>query len=29
MTIGEIVQKFEELAEKDQPFNPDYPITHL
>jgi len=29
MTIGEIVQKFEELAEKDQPFNPDYPIIHL
>lgn len=29
MTIGEIVQKFEELAEKDEPFNPDYPIIHL
>ncbi|TDI47126.1 MAG: hypothetical protein E2P02_03850 [Acidobacteria bacterium] len=29
MTFGEIVPKFEELAEKDQPFNPDYPIIHL
>lgn len=29
MTIGEIVQKFEELAEQDQPFDPDYPIIHL
>ena len=29
MTIGEIVQKFEELAEKDQPFHADYPIIHL
>jgi len=29
MTIGEIVQKFEELAEKDQPLNADYPIVYL
>ena len=29
MTIGELVQKFSELAEQDQPFNPDYPIIHF
>ena len=29
MTIGKIVRKFEELAEKHQPFNADYPIIHL
>ena len=29
MTIGDLLRKFEELAEKDEPFDPDYPIVHL
>jgi hypothetical protein len=29
MTIGDLVRKFEELAAKDQPFDPDYPIVRL
>jgi len=29
MTIGDLVRKFEELAAKDQPFDPDYPIARI
>ena len=29
MTIGDLVRKFEELAAKDQPFDPDYPIVRF
>lgn len=29
MTIGDLVQKFEELAAKDQPFDHDYPIVRF
>lgn len=29
MTIGELLREFEELAEKDQPFHPDYPIVRF
>jgi len=29
MTTGDLLRKFEELAEKDEPFDPDYPIVHL
>ena len=29
MTIGDLVQKFEELAAKDQPFELDYPIVRF
>lgn len=29
MTIGDLVRKFEELAAKDQPFDPDYPIVRI
>ena len=29
MTIGDLVRKFEELAAKDQAFDPDYPIVRI
>ncbi len=29
MTMGDLLQKFEELAAKEQPFDPDYPIVHF
>ena len=29
MTDGVILEKFEALAEQDEPFHPDYPIVHL
>ncbi|GMR23233.1 MAG: hypothetical protein BMS9Abin37_1643 [Acidobacteriota bacterium] len=29
MTDGDILEKFEALAEQDEPFHPDYPIVHL
>jgi hypothetical protein len=29
MSDGDFLRKFEELAEKDQPLNPDYPIVHF
>jgi hypothetical protein len=29
MSDGDIIRKFEELAEKDQPLDPDYPIVHF
>ena len=29
MTIGELLRKFEKLAEKDEPFDPDYPVSHF
>ena len=29
MTIGDLAGKFEELAAKDQPFDPDYPIVRI
>ena len=29
MTDGDILEKFEPLAEQDEPFDPDYPIVHL
>ncbi len=29
ITIGDLLKKFEELAEKDEPFNPDYPIVRF
>lgn len=29
VTIGDLLQKFEELAEKNEPFNPDYPIVRF
>ena len=29
MTIGDIVRKFEKLAAKDQPFDPEYPIVRF
>ena len=29
MTIGDLVGKFEELAAKDEPFDPDYPIARI
>jgi hypothetical protein len=28
-TVAAVVQKFEQLAETDEPFNPDYPIIYL
>ncbi|TDI35471.1 MAG: hypothetical protein E2P02_27865 [Acidobacteria bacterium] len=28
-TIGDLVRKFEALAERDEPFDSDYPIIHL
>jgi hypothetical protein len=29
MTTGDLVRKFEELAAKDQPFDPDFPIVRI
>ena len=29
MTIGDLLRKFEELTENDEPFDPDYPIVHF
>ena len=29
MSNGDFLRKFEELAEKDQPLNPDYPVIHF
>ena len=29
MTMGDLLRKFEELAAKDQPFDPDYPIVRF
>jgi hypothetical protein len=29
MTPGDLVRKFEELAAKEQPFGPDYPIVRF
>jgi len=29
MSIGDLLRKFEELAAKDQPFDPDYPIVRF
>jgi len=29
MTIGDLLREFEELAEKDEPFHPDYPIVRF
>ena len=29
MSDGDFLRKFEELAGKDQPLNPDYPIVHF
>jgi len=29
MSIGDLLRKFEELAAKGQPFDPDYPIVRF
>jgi len=29
LTIGDFLRRFEELAEKDEPFHPDYPIVRF
>ena len=29
MSDGDLLQKFEELAVKEEPFDPDYPIVHF
>ena len=29
MTIGDLLRKFEELTESDEPFDPAYPIVHF
>jgi len=29
MSIGDLLRKFEALKERDEPFDPDYPIIHL